>query len=171
MEKWRQIDGWEGYEVSSQGLVRSFKFCRQRPKEPLPRVLTGFSLPTGYRVVELKDRGRRLRAYVHHLVASAFIGPRPDGYHVAHNNGDNTDNRAVNLRYATPVQNNGDKRVHGTHIDGGTHYAARLTDEQARALYLFNGSTSDAAKAFRVSYHIAYNIRTRRTYRGATEGL
>lgn len=36
------------------------------------------------------------------------------GYDVAHNNGDNTDNRAVNLRYATRSENEQDKFKHGT---------------------------------------------------------
>jgi hypothetical protein len=171
MEQWKPIGGWDGYEVSSSGRIRSFKFCRQRPNEALPRILAGYSLPTGYHMIDLKDRGKHLKTYTHHLVAAAFIGPRPAGHEVAHCNGDNTDNRADNLRYATPLENNFDKVAHGTNVGGADHYAARLTTEQARAVYLFPGSHREAADAFGVPYHLAYNLRTGRTYRDATEGL
>lgn len=52
---------------------------------------------------------------VHQLVALAFIGPRPDGMDVCHNNGDGQDNRPGNLRYDTRTSNNRDTVAHGTH--------------------------------------------------------
>lgn len=171
MEKWRPIQGWDGYEVSDQGRVRSFKFCRQRPTEQLPRILNGYNLPAGYHMVQLKDRGRSLKTYTHRLVAEAFIGPCPSGYEVAHNNGDPKDNRLENLRYDTPVGNAADKARHGTTNNGGSHYRAKLTDAQAQGLFQFPGTCREAADAFGVSYHLAYNIRTRRTYKNATRGL
>ena len=42
---------------------------------------------------------------VHHLVAEAFLGPRPDGYVVDHIDGNVKNNRAVNLRYVTTSHN------------------------------------------------------------------
>ena len=171
MVEWRDIEGWRGYQVSDGGEVRSFKVSRRTPNAPLPRALAPQRLPSGYLYVDLKDRGARRREYVHALVLEAFVGPRPAGCEAAHGNGDPSDNRAANLRWATPTENNADKRKHGTNVDGGSHYAARLTDNEARAVFGFPGTTAEAAKAFGVSYHIAYCIRTRRTYRTATRGL
>lgn len=169
MEQWKPIDGWCGYEVSNMGRVRSHKRSRRYPDATLPRVLSGYSLPSGYVMVDTKDRGLRGKHYVHRLVAAAFIGTCPDGREVAHLDGDPANNRAENLTYATPKENAAHKVRHGTWNGGGKHYAAHLTDEQARKVFAHEGGTADAARVYGVPYHVAYNIRTRRTYRRATE--
>jgi hypothetical protein len=47
---------------------------------------------------------------IHQIVAKAFLGPRPTGMQVAHNNCNHRDNRLSNLRYATPAENQADSR-------------------------------------------------------------
>lgn len=47
------------------------------------------------------------------MVVAAFIGPRPEGLQVCHNNGVHYDNRAINLRYGTPKENSQDSVKHG----------------------------------------------------------
>lgn len=42
---------------------------------------------------------------VHTAVALAFLGPRPEGLDVCHNDGDPTNNRLDNLRYDTRTDN------------------------------------------------------------------
>jgi hypothetical protein len=67
----------------------------------------------GYRECHL-NRGTNGRPRVHQMVAEAFHGPRPDGYHTRHLNGDRLDNRAENLTYGTPLENSRDSMRHGT---------------------------------------------------------
>jgi hypothetical protein len=43
--------------------------------------------------------------YVHHLVADAFLGPRPEGKQIRHRDDDSFNNVASNLMYGTPSQN------------------------------------------------------------------
>jgi len=69
----------------------------------------------GYASVTLSMHGVSKHRYVHHLVAAAFIGPRPDGLDICHNNGDIRDPRASNLRYDTRNANMRDSLKHGTH--------------------------------------------------------
>lgn len=54
---------------------------------------------------------------VHHLVASAFHGDRPNGLVICHRNGDPQDNRASNLRYDTQSSNLKDMYRHGRQIE------------------------------------------------------
>lgn len=106
MKRWKPVPGFEGrYEVSDRGDVLSL--LRTKMLKP------GTNGAKGYLIVFLAP-GRQKR-YVHHLVAEAFLGPRPDRQIVRHLNGDNTDNAASNLEYGTPGANNLDAVRHGTH--------------------------------------------------------
>lgn len=119
-EEWRPIPGYEGlYEVSDLGRVRSLdREWRQLGRAGKPhlhrkpgRILRpGRTGRFGHVTVAL---GRGNSRSVHALVMLAFVGPRPAGHDVAHNNGDASDNRLTNLRYATRRDNNLDKAKHG----------------------------------------------------------
>lgn len=61
------------------------------------------------RLCEGKNGGRN--AYVHHLVAEAFLGPRPEGLLVCHLNDQGFDNRVENLTYADRETNEADRHV------------------------------------------------------------
>ena len=123
VEEWRDVVGREGeYEVSSFGHVRS----HYRGGRVLKARLNGKREHSGdYYCVDL---GRLERRYVHHLVAEAFIGPRPDGLLVCHENGDRHSNRASNLYYGTHAENHADARRHNTYrspVDWAARRAAR----------------------------------------------
>lgn len=139
-EEWRPVVGWESYyEVSSLGRVRSItrhverKFFYGMAKRVfLGRVLRQNADSSGRMSVSITGNGKRKTRRVHQMVAEAFLGPRPSGTEVAHNNGDASDNRVENLRYATPKENNGDKLIHGTLRRGEAAPTALLTEDQVR---------------------------------------
>lgn len=91
-ESWRDIPGSDGrYQVSDLGRVRSMRLLTPCPA-------TG----TGYLAVTLTGQ---VRVAVHVLVASAFLGPRPQGMEVNHIDCNRTNNRPDNLEYVTPSEN------------------------------------------------------------------
>jgi len=112
METWLQIKGFPGYEVSDHGRVRSVSRyvirngSQMRVKET---ILKPRALQKGHLYVNLRKDGKATSAYVHRLVALAFIEP-PDATrtHVAHWDGDPSNNHVSNLRWATPAENNAD---------------------------------------------------------------
>lgn len=95
-ECWRPVAGWEQYEVSCQGRV--YSHWQKRSMHPS---LAG----AGYLSVRLCDGPRRLRPYVHELVAEAFLGERPEGHEPNHRDGNKTNNRVSNLEWLTHSQN------------------------------------------------------------------
>lgn len=115
MTEWRPIAGQEGrYEVSDEGQVRSLdrvtrgRLFRGQVLSPAPN-------PAGYLTVALlRIDGGSITQRVHRLVAEAFLGPRPAGMHTCHNDGDQKNNAAANLRYDTQSSNELDKVRHGT---------------------------------------------------------
>lgn len=75
----------------------------------------------GYHQVNLCANGKATNYYIHILVAAAFLGPRPAGMDVCHNDGDKTNNAVSNLRYDTRSNNILDSVATGAH-----HAASRI---------------------------------------------
>lgn len=144
MEEWRDVPGWEGfYQVSNEGRVRSLNRvtdaldcvgnpCLRRQRGKLLRAGVG---KNGYAVVCFtRPGGKRLCAYVHRLVALAFLGPVPEGHEVCHNDGVKAHNHASNIRYDTRSSNALDRHIHGTmnQARGESHFYAKLTADNVR---------------------------------------
>lgn len=129
-EEWRTVIGHVGYEVSNLGNVRSWRSPGlTKALAAQPRVLRLTPAVGGrYHLVTLAEP--RMKRYVHHLVADAFIGRRPDGMVVAHYDGNGLNNRVENLRYATDVENMSDKLRHGTDNRGERSASRKLTAAQ-----------------------------------------
>lgn len=137
--EWRSVIGFEGlYEVSDAGLVRSVARTvvdyggrggarRERSYKSMPIALHKPKSKNGRVCVTLKKEGKATQRLVSHLVAFAFLGPRPDGHHIAHNDGNLDNNSLANLRYATPKENAADKLLHGTQTFGEQHHCSKLT--------------------------------------------
>lgn len=116
-EVWRTVLGWPNYAVSSHGRVRG------------PRTILSPAITRGYCVVTLMRDGVAKNRKVHSLVMEAFVGPPPfSGAMVAHNDGDQTNNRVSNLRWASAKENQADRTRHGTHIRGSEVRGAKLTE-------------------------------------------
>ena len=131
VEQWKPVNGYEGiYEVSSQGRVRSLDrtvtYSDGRARLFKSKVLSAtLNQRGGYPAVSLWKQGKHQVRTVHSLVAEAFIGPRPEGMDVCHNDGDPTNNHVENLRYGTRSDNILDKVRHGTHNNAAKTHCKR----------------------------------------------
>lgn len=98
-ERWMPVPGWEDrYEVSDLGNVRSLFHGEARALKPV--------VTNGYHIARLSRPGQPLKAVaVHRLVMAAFVGPCPEGQQVDHINAVRSDNRLINLRYVTRLEN------------------------------------------------------------------
>ena len=137
-EVWRPVVGHPGYDISNQGRVQTSELFDAAGRKVAESYEVSASLGGGpkncrYLEVSLRGIGRnapRTRRKVHHLVAEAFIGPRPKGLVICHNDGDRFNNRAENLRYDTQAANVADMYKHR----GGHHYGSRPTCAHGHAL-------------------------------------
>lgn len=102
-EEWRPVVGYEGwYEVSTEGRVRRVAAgTGTQVNRPVKPQFDRY----GYLYVLLSRYHVPSRKMVHQLVAAAYIGPRPDGYTVNHEDGNKTNNRPANLTYMTSAEN------------------------------------------------------------------
>lgn len=141
-ERWKPVVGFEGlYEVSDQGRVRSLDrkipTCTGAVKNLKGKILALGCHTGGYRVVGL---GRYAQAYVHELVLTAFIGPRPSATHqCCHGDNNKANNHLSNLRWDTPIANNTDKIKHGTLPLGVQHHRAMFSNKDIRYIRAMRG--------------------------------
>jgi len=134
------IPGFLGYHIDRTGRVWSAHRKGRIPRGACSRWLDrrDWTLrqpwrdPEGYlhHTLVRETAGSRQRIALHILVATTFLGPRPEGLVVAHLDGDKSNNRLENLAYVTQRENIEHKRDHGTMHCGDRSHLSRLTDHQ-----------------------------------------
>ena len=108
-KKWRDVTGFDGYQISDNGEVRSF-INNRHGVGAKSRILKPTSNKHGYDTVCL---GRGNRKLVHRLVAEAYI-PNPDGLPLVRHLDDNPkNNNYSNLAWGTQADNMQDCVRHG----------------------------------------------------------
>lgn len=95
--EWKQVPGWEKYEVSRCGKIKGPRGNILKP------VKDGNYLAV--RMTRTHGEPRRKAASVHRLVASLFCDNPHNFVVVDHVNGDKKDNRASNLRWVSRSEN------------------------------------------------------------------
>lgn len=107
MEQWKPIPGHPGYHASTEGRIRGPR-CIMKPWK---RKKNPYGQP--YFELELWNGGTFKRIFVHKLVLETFVGPRPEGRHCRHLNGNSLDNRwPENLCWGTARENSDDRIKH-----------------------------------------------------------
>lgn len=181
-EVWQPIPGFGPYEASSLGRVRRVAGVDSRGRHWRGGVLKPRPNVHGYLSVCLSVSGVAKRRTVHSLVCSAFHGERPKGLEVGHLDGDKANNAASNLRWMTRLDNEFQKREHGTVPYGmrnGKHTMpeatprgegagkSHLRDDHVRVmreLHSMGFGCSRMARFFRVSTTTIKDIINKRTW-------
>jgi hypothetical protein len=107
MEQWKEIPGTDGhYEISNLGNARRSKPGRRTRVGAPVRVHRSQS---GYDTIYPYVNGRRMLWAIHRAVASAFLGPAPEGkWLVRHLDGNPRNNHIDNLAWGDPADNRAD---------------------------------------------------------------
>ena len=121
-EIWR--DCLPNYQASNLGRIR-----RSTPgrKTFAGKVMAAKPIKVGYLVVAPTIEGKNKTFYVHDLVARAFLGPRPDGLHVNHLDGNKMNNRVENLEYISRKGNMEHAARSGLMVRGEAHHQAKFS--------------------------------------------
>ena len=128
MERWKKIEGYENYSVSSEGRVRN---------DRTGRLMSLTTEPTGYLRVGLCKNGKYKRFYVHRLVAEAFI-PNPHNFpQVNHLNETKTTNIVENLEWCDRKHN----------MNYGTRNYRSMMSQPTRKTVVVDGRQYDSIKS------------------------
>lgn len=165
-EEWRDIPGFEGYQASTRGRLRS---SRHKQFASIGWLILKPSLsPSGYLMAKLSDSNFfRFTRGVHGWVALAFHGPVPSGRQIRHLDGNKLNNSPGNLRYGTAKENAADKVIHGTQARGSAHHSGKLHESQVLAIResLTHGATAASLAAkYGVTETAIFAIKKRKTW-------
>lgn len=168
-ELWMQILGWEqSYSVSSLGRVKSHARIvveaggRRHPV--LEKVLRPSEGTNRYFKVGLSRNSIMKSASVRVLVAQAFLGPRPDGLQVCHNDGKKWNNVKTNLRYGTHLENDADQDAHQTRRRGEAHGSSKVNEGKVQKIRCDVRTHRLIADEFGISPASVSNIKSRKTW-------
>lgn len=152
------------YEFCQTGRVISFQKRTPRTLKPIKMGnYVGLQLARADGVLE--------KAYLHRLICEAFHGPCPDGMECRHLDGDKGNNAASNLAWGTKLENEADRRRHGTTAKGEKNPMATLTEEAVSQMRADRQQTGDSyakiAARYGVSTMTAYRAITQQSWRSA----
>ena len=172
MTEWRWVKGYEGhYQVSDDGSVRSVdRYTTGKDGRTIlykGRELKSSLGKNGYFIVSLWKNGKQRMAYVHRLVAEAFIDNPSGKKTVNHIDGARTNNSVANLEWATHGENN----LHEYRVLGKRGAGRKLDDEQAREVISSSESNASLSRKFGVSGSVITNIRKGRIYKDAIRSV
>lgn len=161
-EIWRDIEGYNDYQVSNYGRIKSFKGASITIKKP---TLDG----TGYLQLGLYQNGKLKMGRIHKLVAENFI-PHVEGKdHINHIDGNTFNNFVSNLEWVTPSENIRHAIAMGLKpiFTGEDVSTAKLTNEQAKYIRenVEKLSLDELAKRFGVTKARISSIQLGKTFK------
>lgn len=162
--KWMEAPGFPDYEVSNEGFVKRAKPTARGHKRF--NILAGVVTRRGYRQVTLYRDFTPYTVLVHKLVCTAFNGARPEGKTmIAHNDGNPLNNKYTNLRWATSLENEQDKILHGTQAKGETGGNSKLTEKDVADIRMDQRSQRKIAADYGITQANVWSIKARKTWR------
>jgi len=160
--RWKEIDGWHNYEVNALGEVRSIDTLKTlKPQRSVD----------GYLSVCLYGGRKPTLKRIHRLVLAAFDRPPKPGEQCRHLNGVPDDNRLENLAWGSALENQRDRKDHGTDPKGERNGNAKLTASQVRAVFVDTRAQTVIAKQYGVTQALVGMIKRREIWAEETTGL
>lgn len=168
VEIWRDIDGFDGYQVSNLGNVRSLNYNGTGNVQLLKPSLSGPNRE--YKSISMQVADKVIRRNVHRLVARAFIPNPNDLSEINHIDEDGTNNkvnnlewcdRIYNLNYGNRTQKFSDSKsipILQLNLDGTLVKEWKSQTEAARVLGLDLGSLSHCLHGYRIKNGVKFPV-------------
>ena len=142
MEVWKKIKGFENYEISNEGRLKSLHFGKEIFRKSKPT-------KQGYVRFALCKNGKQFIFLAHRLVAEAFIENPEKKLCVNHKDENKANNNVLNLEWVTHKENN-NFGTRGNRIAKGLFKKVCKIDENGKVIQNYK-SIEEASKKNNVS--------------------
>jgi hypothetical protein len=165
MEIWKTIIGFEDYQISNYGRVKSLERITKNGfnsnRVVKERILKTSFNTSGYYIISIKDsKGKQKTRTVHQLVSIAFLNHTPSGMNfvINHKDFNRLNNHIDNLEVVTQRENANKKHIKSiskytgvSWYSNNNKWGARITiNFKCKFLGLFN-SEIEASKAYELA--------------------
>jgi len=179
------VRGYEGlYHVNEAGEIHSLDRVVGYRIKGMTRTIRGRLIKPrrnthGYYQCTLCKNGVARTHRVHRVVAESFYEPHEWKQHVAHLDGDRSNNTLSNLKFVTPSENEAHKALHGTKAvgtrngkytkpqctpRGESHGQAKLRASDVVAIRVSNKPSRQLAKQYNISKTNVLDIKANRIW-------
>lgn len=164
MEIWKAIPGYENYQASNMGRVRSFFQKSRFLNFSKPNILKPVLQQNGYSHIGLSNSYGFKQYKLSRIIMATFVGKSK--LQVNHKNGIKTDDRLCNLEYCTPSENIVHAYKKGLSKNGEKSGKNKLTEKQAiKIKYIENGSLDFLAKKYKIDRTQIWNIKNNKSWK------
>lgn len=170
MEIWKTVEGFENYQVSNLGRVKSLeKYYLMRNKHPLllAEKILKLSKSNKYLSIGFCINGKQKRISIHRLVALAFIPNLENKPMVNHIDGNKLNNRVENLEWCTAKENT----IHSFKIGvnkgniGEKHPMVKITEKDVLEIRNSKLTPKVLAEIYNINRTSVYDIKSKRTWK------
>jgi len=147
LEEWKTIPLYIHYSASTLGRIRrDIAFSSTPLGEHVRYLRYGLTKKGRYKVQLWDGNGKGRWLEVGNVIAATFLGPKPKGLELDHQDGYPLNNRITNLRYITHRENVDHAMALGRCPKGDTHYLHRNPERALRGEKNGSSKVSDAQR-------------------------
>ena len=129
----RPIPGFPNYSITREGRIYSHSCIRHTGMWLKPQ-----TDQSGYTIARFQKGGGQHRRSISQLLLQTFVGPRPKGMVCMYIDGDRTNDKLLNLKWATPAQVAQGTVTRGTRYQpdnrGERQGCSKLTEEDVQEI-------------------------------------
>lgn len=171
MEIWKKILGYENYEVSNFGRIKSLEkidfMHRNNSYRTRKEKIMRNGISNGYKSVSLYKNKKPKTFTIHRLVLSSFIENKNNKREVNHIDGNKHNNNLENLEWCSSSENSIHAIKNGLQIakKGEQQYNSKLKDFEIIEIRNSDLTLNELSKIYNISTSVICSVKNKKSWK------